>query len=164
MHTHYDNLKISPGAPPEVIRAAYRALSHKHHPDRNNGSPESHRKMTIINTAYDVLMDPVKRSRHDAWIFEQERLEKAAALNAQGATRPASTVATASTVLASRSGLARQGAPRASETPKPSPTPRVAPAPKDNSPDYKALSMMILVEIAIYGAISTLADAMHNFQ
>lgn len=120
--------------------------------------------MTIINTAYDVLKDPVKRSKHDAWILEQEKLEHAAVLNAQGTTRPAATVATASTGLASRSGPACQGARGASETPKPSPIPRVAPVPKDNSPDYMALSMMILVEIAIYAAISTLAEAMHNFQ
>ena len=35
IHTHYDNLKVARNAPIEVIRAAYKSLSHKHHPDRN---------------------------------------------------------------------------------------------------------------------------------
>nr|WP_318237941.1 DnaJ domain-containing protein [Cupriavidus sp. CV2] len=47
MHTHYDNLKISRDAPPEIIRATYKVLSQKHHPDRNNGSPESQRIMSV---------------------------------------------------------------------------------------------------------------------
>jgi hypothetical protein len=37
IHTHYDNLKVSRHAPQEVIRAAYKALSQKYHPDKNPG-------------------------------------------------------------------------------------------------------------------------------
>ncbi len=63
-HTHYDNLKVSHNAPPEVIRAAYKTLSQKFHPDRNAGNSESARIMAIINTSYEVLSDPVKRETH----------------------------------------------------------------------------------------------------
>jgi len=35
---HYERLKISRDAPLEVIRAAYRALAAKHHPDRHGQS------------------------------------------------------------------------------------------------------------------------------
>ena len=45
LHTHYDNLKVARSAPPEVIQAAYRALSLKHHPDHNPGDPEAVRIM-----------------------------------------------------------------------------------------------------------------------
>jgi curved DNA-binding protein CbpA len=73
VHTHYDNLKVAHNAPIEVIRAAYKTLSQKFHPDRNPGNAEAARIMAIINTSYDVLSDPEKRAAHDRWIAEQER-------------------------------------------------------------------------------------------
>jgi curved DNA-binding protein CbpA len=72
IRTHYDNLKVARNAPPEVIRAAYKTLSQKHHPDRNGNSAESQRVMKIINESYAVLSDPEARRRHDSWILEQE--------------------------------------------------------------------------------------------
>lgn len=58
-------------APIEVIQAAYRTLAKKYHPDKNNGNPEAERIMQIINTAYEVLSDPIKRAEHDAWIARE---------------------------------------------------------------------------------------------
>ncbi len=73
IHTHYDNLKVARNAPIEVIRAAYKSLSHKHHPDRNlDNQTESTRIMSLINTSYEVLSDTEKRRQHDIWIKEQE--------------------------------------------------------------------------------------------
>lgn len=72
VHTHYDNLKVARTAPPEVIRAAYRALSQRFHPDRNPGNLEATRIMQVVNAAYEVLSDPRKRAEHDRWIAEQE--------------------------------------------------------------------------------------------
>jgi len=72
IHTHYDNLKVARNAPPEVIRAAYKTLSLKFHPDLNPGNVEAARIMAIINTSYDVLSDPVKRRAHDQWIMKME--------------------------------------------------------------------------------------------
>jgi hypothetical protein len=74
VHTHYDNLKVARDAPPEVIRAAYKTLSQRFHPDRNPGNAEAARIMAIINTSYDVLSNPEKRAAHDRWVAEQERL------------------------------------------------------------------------------------------
>lgn len=73
IHTHYDNLKVSRNAPPEVIRAAYKTLSQKFHPDRNPGNAEAARIMAIINTSYEVLSNPEKRQEHDLWVVQQER-------------------------------------------------------------------------------------------
>lgn len=67
MRTHYDNLKVSMDAPIEVIQAAYRTLAKKYHPDINKDNPEAARIMQIINAAYEVLSDPMKRAEHDAW-------------------------------------------------------------------------------------------------
>lgn len=77
IHTHYDNLKVAHNAPPEVIRAAYRTLSQKFHPDRNPGNPESTRIMGIINASYEVLSDPAKRREHDLWIAKQKQTNHA---------------------------------------------------------------------------------------
>lgn len=94
IHTHYDNLKVAQNAPLEVIRAAYRTLSQKFHPDRNPGNPEAARIMAIINTSYEVLSDPDKRKEHDLWIAQQELL---AAQDASANRRPGPTPQTAKT-------------------------------------------------------------------
>jgi DnaJ-class molecular chaperone len=72
VHTHYDNLKVARNAPPEVIRAAYKTLSQKYHPDRKGNSPNAIRVIQIINSAYTVLSDPEKRREHDEWIARNE--------------------------------------------------------------------------------------------
>lgn len=74
IHTHYDNLKVARNAPPEVIRAAYKTLSQKFHPDRNPGNSEAARIMSIINSSYEVLSNPIKRHEHDLWVAQQELL------------------------------------------------------------------------------------------
>ncbi|MFC4929531.1 J domain-containing protein [Massilia sp. GCM10023247] len=72
IHTHYDNLKVARGAPQEVIRAAYKALSQKYHPDKNPGDEKAARIMAIVNTAYNTLSDPLRRKEHDEWIAAEE--------------------------------------------------------------------------------------------
>jgi len=72
IHTHYDNLKVSRDAHPKVIRAAYKKLSRQYHPDHNPNDPEATKIMQVINLAYDVLSDPVKRREHDEWISRVE--------------------------------------------------------------------------------------------
>src|SRR5258705_13658804 len=77
LHTHYDNLKVARNAPAELIDAAYKTLSHKYHPDRNPGDSEAARIMAIINAAYEVLSDLVKRQEHDRWIAKKEEQQTA---------------------------------------------------------------------------------------
>ena len=72
IHTHYDNLKVARAAPPEVIRAAYKALSQKYHPDKNPGDETAARIMAIVNTAYGILSEPARRKEHDEWISAEE--------------------------------------------------------------------------------------------
>ena len=72
LHTHYDNLKVTRDAPPEVIRAAYKTLCHKFHPDRNSGSARATQTFQLITKAYEVLSDPDRRAHHDLWISRQE--------------------------------------------------------------------------------------------
>jgi hypothetical protein len=72
VHNHYDNLKVARDASPDEIRAAYRALTRKHHPDRNAGVADAQRVMSVINVAYEILSDPVRRREHDEWIAQAE--------------------------------------------------------------------------------------------
>src|SRR4051812_7877122 len=72
IHTHYDNLKVARLAPQEVIRAAYKALSQKYHPDKNPGDEKAARIMAILNSAYETLSDPQRRKEHDEWIASEE--------------------------------------------------------------------------------------------
>ncbi|MCY1273488.1 Chaperone protein DnaJ [compost metagenome] len=89
LHTHYDNLQVSRSASQEVIRAAYRSLTQKHHPDRHPlQNEEATRKMGLINEAYAVLSDPERRRGHDAWIKEHEGSGAEG-----GATRPSAQAA-----------------------------------------------------------------------
>ncbi len=77
VHSHYDNLKVARDAPPEVIRAAYKTLCHKFHPDRHGGSAKATQTFQLINAAYEVLSDPVSRHQHDAWIVKMEAASRA---------------------------------------------------------------------------------------
>jgi len=65
--TLYEILEVSPSASPEVIRAAYRALMEKHHPDKHHegrraGAEEISRE---LNAAYAILSNSHKRSEYD---------------------------------------------------------------------------------------------------
>ena len=55
-------LQVLPSAEPEVVQAAYRALSSKYHPDRD-GSSYAARRMREINEAYAQLRAPAARPR-----------------------------------------------------------------------------------------------------
>ena len=72
VHSHYENLKVARDASPEAIRAAYRTLTRKYHPDRHPDSAEAQRIMSVVNVAYAVLSDPAKRREHDQWIRQAE--------------------------------------------------------------------------------------------
>ena len=60
---HYAVLGVAPNADPDVIRAAYRVLAQRHHPDRNANTDES--TMVRLNQAYAVLSCPQRRSEFD---------------------------------------------------------------------------------------------------
>jgi hypothetical protein len=70
--TYYSRLKVAPDAPPEVIRAAYKALAQKYHPDRHRGSIRHEIVLAALNKAQDVLLDPERRAAHDHWIRAEE--------------------------------------------------------------------------------------------
>lgn len=58
---YYRILEVIPEASPDVIKAAWRTLMQKHHPD--HGGDE--RKAAAVIEAYEVLSDPKKRFEYD---------------------------------------------------------------------------------------------------
>jgi curved DNA-binding protein CbpA len=62
MPDHYEVLQVHPRAEPDVIRAAYRILARKYHPDLGGDAA----RMIAINDAWDVLGDPARRASYDA--------------------------------------------------------------------------------------------------
>jgi curved DNA-binding protein CbpA len=48
----YQTLEVSPSASEAELRAAYRRLVQRHHPDHNNGSPESAQRFEAVQEAY----------------------------------------------------------------------------------------------------------------
>ena len=62
----YEVLEVSPNASPEVIRAAYRNLMQRYHPDKLRGGADHDKTAEAINAAFQVLSDPATRARYDA--------------------------------------------------------------------------------------------------
>ncbi len=63
---YYTTLKVSKTATPAEIKAAYRKLARKHHPDLNpDHQEEAEKQFKEINEAHEVLSDPDKRQKYD---------------------------------------------------------------------------------------------------
>ena len=58
---HYKTLGVTTNSTPDEIKKAYRKLASQHHPDKGGDTA----KFQEIQTAYDVLSDPAKRSEYD---------------------------------------------------------------------------------------------------
>ncbi|MDQ4099992.1 MAG: DnaJ domain-containing protein, partial [Chloroflexota bacterium] len=72
--TLYQILQVDTAADPEVIEAAYKRLALKHHPDRSSEA-DAPERMRELNGARAVLLDPLRRRAHDAYLGVPERID-----------------------------------------------------------------------------------------
>lgn len=61
----YQILGIPRSADPGTIKAAYKKLALKYHPDRNSGDKWAEEQFKQVNEAYQTLIDPQKKNRYD---------------------------------------------------------------------------------------------------
>lgn len=64
---HYEVLGVPRDASAVAVRQAYLQLARRHHPDRPGGDAE---RMRLVNEAWAVLGDPVRRERYDLALRE----------------------------------------------------------------------------------------------
>lgn len=67
--TYYDLLQVSSDASIEIIKASYKAMAKKYHPDICGDNGEM---MMKINEAYAVLSNPERRRQYDEMIKKPE--------------------------------------------------------------------------------------------
>src|SRR5580704_19775047 len=71
---YYELLGVGRKANQKEIRAAYRKLARKYHPDLNPGDKSSEDKFKQVQEAYDVLSDAKKRQMYDQHGFYSDNL------------------------------------------------------------------------------------------
>jgi len=62
---YYKTLGVSKTAKPAEIKAAYRKLARKYHPDANKGNASAEERFKEISEAYSVLSDEKRRKEYD---------------------------------------------------------------------------------------------------
>ena len=71
---YYETLEVERSADEPGLKAAFRKLAMKWHPDKNPGDTSSEVRFKEINEAYEILKDPQKRAAYDRFghaAFEQ---------------------------------------------------------------------------------------------
>lgn len=68
-HDYYAILGVPSDADERAIKQAYRQLARRYHPDTSGepSEPEGVERFREIQTAYELLIDPLQRERYDHW-------------------------------------------------------------------------------------------------
>ena len=72
MKDPYEILGLTRGADEAAIKASYRKLAKRHHPDLHPGDPNAAARFQELNAANDLLSDPEKRARFDRGELDAE--------------------------------------------------------------------------------------------
>jgi DnaJ-class molecular chaperone len=69
---HYATLGLDRRCTTAQVRAAYRLLAKRHHPDLHADSPEAATRTRELNAAHEVLSDPARRRAYDLELADRE--------------------------------------------------------------------------------------------
>ncbi len=74
MEDYYEILEVSKNASKEIIEKAYKVLAKKYHPDlqEENNKSIAEEKMKLINEAYEILSDDIKRREYNIELEKQK--------------------------------------------------------------------------------------------
>src|SRR5579872_6123067 len=72
MRDPYEILGLTRDADDAAIKAAYRKLAKKHHPDLHPGDKKAAERFQELNNANDLLSDPERRARFDRGEIDAE--------------------------------------------------------------------------------------------
>lgn len=81
---YYSSLGVAKTATQKDIKAAYRKLARKHHPDVNQGDRSAEGRIKELNEAYEVLGDSDKRKKYDELGANWRQYEQAGGPGAGG--------------------------------------------------------------------------------
>src|ERR1700759_4045401 len=112
---YYETLGVARAASDAEIKAAFRKLAMKHHPDRNPGDKDCEHKFKEINEAHEVLKDGDKRAAYDRYghaAFEQGGGGGGVGGGLASAGAAASAATTSATPWRSRSRTPMRASPR----------------------------------------------------
>ncbi len=81
---YYATLGVDKNATTKEIKAAYRKLARKYHPDVNPNDKSAEERYKEINEAYTVLVDPEKREKYDKYGADWENISQGMGQNPFG--------------------------------------------------------------------------------
>ena len=84
---YYAILGVKKDATDKEIKAAYRKLARKYHPDVNPGNKEAEEKFKEVSEAYEVLGDKEKREKYDRFGDQWRHAEQASGFGGPGGFR-----------------------------------------------------------------------------
>lgn len=75
---YYDILEINKNASSEIIEKAYKTLVKKYHPDLQSANQKAkyEEKIKLINEAYEILSDPIKKENYDSSLKQEDALKQ----------------------------------------------------------------------------------------
>lgn len=68
---YYEILEVSPNASQEVLKAAYKSLMQRYHPDKNPNDAEAAAHSVLVVQAFEILSDSDKRAAYDIELKQQ---------------------------------------------------------------------------------------------